>query len=145
MATWAAVDSAGSPVVTSATDANTGPLTEVLYEWMTTKVDANGTPLCASNDGASDTEGSHGIVPGAIDGTYVNRENRAHATDPSGTFMLPTAMIMKYGHHGVQGWTRGVCATSGRWEASIPMTASMFEFDQRSACQHSRDTCTREH
>lgn len=104
----AAVDSAGNLVVTGPTDTNTGPLTVVLYEWLTIKIDANGTLLWARNYGENDAEVPYAIALGADDAIYVTGEGRAPVIDPSGTFILPSTLTVKYGPDGVQGWAGSV-------------------------------------
>lgn len=108
----AALDSTGNLVVTGATDTNTGPLTVVLYDWLTIKVDPNGTLLWSRTYGENGAETPYAMATGSDGAIYISGEGRAPVFDPSGTYFLSSTLTVKYGADGVQNWASNVPAAS---------------------------------
>lgn len=108
----AAIDSAGNVIIVGAIDTNTGPLTIILYDWMIMKVDPSGVLLWSRSYGENDAEVPYAVAVSADDSIYVTGEGRGLLADPSGNYLMPSALTIKLRPDGLTAWTANATATS---------------------------------
>ena len=86
VASRAAVDLAGNVVVIGSVDTSTGPLTVLVNDWLTLKLDANGTLLWSATHGTPTWFGDvpYAVAVGPDNAIYVTGEGSTQVTDPMG-------------------------------------------------------------
>lgn len=102
----AAVDAAGNLLVSGVTDANTGMLAVVLYDWLTLKLDANGALLWQHQLGtASADDVPAGLALGADGAAYLTGKGSLATTTSTGsTVPLRSTVTLKLGPDGAPRW-----------------------------------------
>jgi PKD repeat protein len=108
----AAVDAAGNLLVTGAVDTNTGLAQIVLYDWMTLKLDPNGTLLWSRTYGQSTSNNDvpYAVAAGSDGSAFITGEGRTLTTDPS--LSAQSTVTLKIAPDGTQAWVANTAASS---------------------------------
>lgn len=110
----AALDGAGNLLVSGVTDARTGPLTVVLYDWLTLKLDGNGNLLWQHQLGTTSNSDDvpAGLAVGSDGAAYLTGRGMLTTLDAAGNATTRRSTVtLKLGSDGGQRWLANTTTT----------------------------------